>query len=131
MSYAAAGELDFITGDLGSMVGLAYQGYFVDLSEVLGEDQYESYSPYFLYIDQAVLESINTQTTETNENTPEIPDCTKPEDMEHPVPVLIDMSQSDTLQDVYCHAFDNLVFGMVANSPHPENTLRYMDYLMR
>ena len=130
MSNVAAGELDFITGDLGAMLGLAYQGYFADLSEVLGEEQYESYAPCFLYIDQVVLEKINTQTAEPEENTPEIPDCTKPEDMECPIPVLIDMSRSDRLQSIYCHAFDMLVFGMVANSPHPENTLKFIDYLM-
>ena len=131
VSYAAAEELDFITGDLGAMVGLAYQGYFADLSEVLTEEQYAVYAPCFLYIDWEVLEAINDQAAESQESVPEIPDCRKPETMERPVPVLIDMSRSDTLQSVYCYSFDTIAFGMIANAPHPDNTLKYIDYLMR
>ena len=131
MSYVAAGELDFITGDLGAMLGLAYQDYFEDLSEVLSREQYEAYAPFFLYIDRAVLEQMNGATGESGEAPPEIPDCRKPETMERPVPVLIDMSGSGALRGVYGDYAETLAFGLVVNAPHPENTLKYIDYLMR
>ena len=128
---AKAGELDFITGDLGAMLGLAYQDYFGDLSEVLSREQYEAYAPFFLYIDRAVLEQMNGATGESGEAPPEIPDCRKPETMERPVPVLIDMSGSGALRGVYGDYAETLAFGLVVNAPHPENTLKYIDYLMR
>lgn len=131
MSCVAAGELDFITGDLGTMVGLAYQDYFADLSQVLGQEQYECYEPYFLYVDLAVMEKINSRAGEAEKAEVEIPDCRKPETMERPVPVLIDMSGSGELQSVYAGFADTLAFGFIANAPHPENTLQYIDYLMR
>ena len=80
-------------------------------------------------MDLAVLESIHAQAS--NAPSVEIPDCREPETMERPVPVLIDMSGSGELQSVYGGLADTLAFGFVANAPHPENTLKYVDYLMR
>ena len=51
--------------------------------------------------------------------------------MERPVPVLIDMSGSGALRGVYGDYTETLAFGLVVNAPHPENTLKYIDYLMR
>ena len=131
MACVASEEVDFITGDLNPMVGLAYQDYFADLPQVLGEEQYAYYEPYFLYVDLAVLESIHAQASDPNAPSVEIPDCREPETMERPVPVLIDMSGSGELQSAYDDLADTLAFGFVANAPHPENTLKYIDYLMR
>ena len=130
MSCVAADELDFITGDVGAMLGLAYQGYFIDLSEALSEEQYKRYCPYFLYIDKVVLEEVNDRTAQSTENTPKIPDCRKPEMMECPIPVLIDVSQSETLRGVYLDSYAVLAFGMIANMPHTGHTLDFIDYLM-
>lgn len=128
-TFASAQELDFIAGDMDAMLSLAYQGFFDDLSQALTEEQLARYSPYFLYIDTAVMERLRDLQS-VYEDTPELPDCTRPEDMESPVPVLIDMSGSQTLRSAYPAYDGTLAFGIVANTPNRENTLQYIDYLM-
>lgn len=130
MAWIAAGQVDFITGDLDAMTEIAYKSYFVDLSEILTEEQYVLYEPYFLYIDQAVIEQ-RQNAFDSDEDASEIliPDSTKPEEMEKPVPVMIDMSRSGKLMDIYNDSADTLVLSVTANAPHKELTLNFIDYL--
>lgn len=131
-AWIGAGSVDFMSGDLQAMTELAYKSYFADLSEVLTEEQYELYEPYFLYMDEAVIE----QQQEAYDNFEDaldipIPDCTKPEDMEKPIPVMIDMSQSEKLTSVYGDSTDTLVFCVAVNTPNEDMMLDFIDYLMK
>lgn len=131
MAWTAAGTLDFLTGDLDSMTDLSYRSYFVDLREFLTEEQITKYEPYFLYIDQAVITKRNAA-FDNNEDASSIltPDATKPETMEEPIPVMIDMSQSEKLTEVYGTSADALALGVIANAPNKDMTLAFIDYLM-
>ena len=131
LANAGAGMLDFITADLTSMTDLAYASMFLDLREVLTAEQLEKYEPYFLYVDQAILDEIE-EANENYEDTSEIiiPDCSKPEEMENPIPVLIDMSQSKKLSSMYTYEVEGLSFGVAASLANSETTLAFIDYLM-
>ena len=48
MAWHAADSLDFIGGDLQTLIELSYRGYFSDLREVLTEEQITKYEPYFI-----------------------------------------------------------------------------------
>lgn len=129
----AAGELDFMTGDLETLSSLAYSEYFVDLSTVLSEDQLALYEPYLLYIDQTVLEALNEDTDLDSTKTITIPDCDKPETMEKPIPVMINISHCDDVKEFYPHMTedDPIVFGFTVNSKHAEMTAAFLDFLMK
>lgn len=132
MAQVAAGALDFMTGDADAMTELAYKDYFIDLSEVLSEEEYAAYEPYFLYMDKAFQTQLSVENTETLElATIEYPDCTIPDAMEDPVPIFIDMSQCEKLQEIYGNPTDEtIVFGFTVNMTHKENTLKFLEYIL-
>ena len=131
MAWIGAGAVDFINSDANTMTELAYREYFSDLRDVLSEDNLTQYEPYFLYIDQAVIDARN-DSLENNQDadTITLPDCRKPETMEKPVPVLIDMSQCKTLTELYSEK-DTLALGIVSNAPNLDMTLNFLKYLMK
>lgn len=128
----ATGEIDFIIGDLATIADLSYNQYFSNLVEVLSEEQIKAYESYFLYYDKAVLEKWDS-IDYTSENISEmyIPDPTRPELMEEPVPVMINISVNDKLTEIYPETPTNYAIGIVANGPNKENTLEFLDYLIQ
>lgn len=131
MTWVAAGTIDFISGDTASLNELAYREYFFDLREILSEEQIAAYEPYFLYIDQAVIEAMG-KAADANADVSAItfPDCRDPKAMEKPIPVMIDISGSKAFSDIYSGT-DSIAFGIVANTKHPDTTLRFLDYIMK
>lgn len=129
MAWIAAGTIDFMSGDMDAMTDLAYKQYLVDLREVLTKEEIAQYEPYFLYIDQAVIDA-RSKAFENNEDGSdiEIPDCTKPETMEKPIPVLIDMSKCEALSEIYGET-DNLALGIANNAPNVETVVDFLEYL--
>ena len=127
----AAGAIDFIVSPAEYLMNYAYDEYFTDLTTVLSEEQIEKYQPYFLYIDGAVVEEI-AETSKDIDNPIDIalPDCAKPEEMQEPIPVLIDVTQCEKLMDVYGITTAPLVFGILVNAPAPDLTIDFLDYLM-
>ena len=130
MAWSAAKQLDFIAGDSASINELAYKGYLVDLREVLSEEQLAKYEPYFLYIHQSV-QTRRALALQEDEDISSItyPDCTKPEDMEEPVPVMIDMSQSDILSKLYSDTDDAIAVGITVSCEKTELVLEFLEYL--
>lgn len=122
--WYAAGEMDFLVGNHMFMTMMAYQGFFSDLSEVLSEEQYIFYKPYFHYIDGAILNS------KALSGEVVLPDSTVPESMEDPIPVFIDISKCDKLSSIYNYDIEQLFFGIMPNAPHRDTTLHLLDYLM-
>lgn len=131
MAWLAAGQLDFITGDAVSLTDLAYKEYFTDLRDYLTEEQFAKYEPYFLYMDYDVYKKRSELMKNIDDaSVIELPDCTKPEEMKDPIPVMIDMSQSEKLKEVYGNTSEVLAFGITANETHKEMTIAFLDYLM-
>lgn len=124
-------KLDFLTGDQETVVVLAYSSFFYDLSEVLSEEQMALYKPYLRYIDQAVVDEIE-KAAENNANaTINIPDCTKPEEMKKPIPVMIDMSKYESLTAFYPDTTDPIVFAVFENTPEKETVQKVIDFIMK
>ena len=132
LTFVSAGTLDFISADTGTMISFAYQGYFKDLSELLSPEDYEAYKPYFLYIDDAFKEQLDEDKQDGALSGPvEYPDCTNPDSMQKPIPVLIDMSKSEKLQKLYHHPVtDVLCFGFTSNLPHEEKSVEFLKYML-
>lgn len=129
MAQGANGMLDFMTGDTATMVDFAYKGWFTDLRTVLNEEQIEMYEPYFLYVDQAVLDKIQEASNNLEDTTTIAhPDPSKPEEMEKPFPAFIDMSQCKTLTDLYTYETDRLLLGIFSNAPNPEMTMEFIAF---
>lgn len=131
LTQSSTGDLNFITGDLESMLELAYKDFYSDLSVLLTDEQFTRYEPYMLYIDYEVLTSIK-EANSKQQSTEHIlfPDCRKPENMTNPVPVMIDMTQSNRLQEIYQASHNTICFGAVYTE-HQEELLKFIDYLMQ
>lgn len=130
-AWLFADQLDFITGDASSLTDLAYREYFTDLRDYFSEDELAKYQPYFLYIDY----DLYMKRVETADNLEDIssivlPDCTKPEEMKDPIPVMIDMSQSKKLTEIYGEKFDALALGITVKETNKDMTLKFLDYLL-
>lgn len=131
MAWLAAGQLDFITGDAASLIDLAYKEYFTDLRDYLTDEQLEKYEPYFLYMDYDVYEKRSEMINNMDETTViELPDCTNPEEMKEPIPVMIDISKSEKIKEVYGNTTEVLAFGVTVKETHKEMTTAFLDYLM-
>ena len=128
----AAGEIDFMVADVATLYDFAYDQYFAELSEVLSEEQLKAYEPYLLYYDKAVLEELSNLDY-TGEEFPEIilPDPSKPELMEEPVPVMIDVTSSEKISTLYPVSSKSYAFTFVVNGVHKEKAVEFLDYLMR
>jgi len=126
------GNLDFITGYKEIMLDLAYNSLFVDLSTILSKEEMELYKPYILYMDQTV----NDKLAEAYEDDKDlssiaIPDATKPEEMDKPIPVLIDISHCNKLANIYDNPGDSLAFGFVADAPNYEMPMDFLTFIMK
>ncbi len=121
----ASHSLDFVAGNLEAMTTFAYSDSFCDLSSLLSEEQLALYEPYLLYIDLAVSEKLQTETSAID-----FPDCTKPETMQIPIPIMIDMSHCEYLTNTYAYTVEPLVFAVAVNASNKEMVLNLINFLM-
>lgn len=110
LNYSMGGMLDFVVADEASMLDLAYAGYFRNLKDLFSEKELEQYSGQLLYVDMAVILKEN-ESMEAGGS--DYPDPRKPEDMEEPVPVFVDVSASDKIGRLYREG-KNVFFAMVS-----------------
>lgn len=130
MAWTAAGTVDFIGGDHASLTKLAYNGYFVDLRKFLNKDELKKYEPYFLYMDAAVSNTLdNSLENDVDSATVKIPDCTDPNSMKEPIPVMIDLSKNAKFGEIYTNS-DALAVGLAQNAPNKEMLLEFLDFLI-
>lgn len=129
-TQSASGKLDFIVGDALGMTTLSYRNYFADLRTVLTEEQLKTFEPYMCYMDLAFMEEMKNSLAYYDESVIlEYPNCKNPDKMKNPVPVLIDMSSSKKITDLYDFPIDTPVFGIVCTT-HLDMTLNFMDFLL-
>ncbi len=128
----AAGQLDFVVSPLNIILDYGYGGMLAELAEVLTPEQMETYKPYFLYMDMAVYDARN-EAADNGQDVKDvaIPDPTKPDTMEKPVPVLIDVSKCEKLKSIYAYDFGTLALGVAPTAPNLENTCKFVDYLFQ
>ena len=133
MVYTTTGQLDIIMGGSDVFDDYANAEMFYDIREILTEEQIEKYSPYFYYVDQKVVEILNSDAAAFNEEgyvAPVIPDPSKPETMEEPIPVGLFVTDCEKLNNSYDFAGrDYTAFGVMLNSTHLDNVLKFIDYI--
>lgn len=130
MAWHSADSLDFIGGDLPTLTELSYRGYFYDLRELLTEEQIAKYEPYFVYMDYDFYTRRSEMLSNLEDTSSlEYPDCTKPEDMVDPIPVMIDMSKSQKISELYSESSETIAIGVTMNVVDKELTLAFIDFL--
>ena len=132
LAQTSGGLLDFMIGNLSSVQSLAYSQFFVDLSEVMSQEQLQQLAPYICYIDLAVIEMIEAavEAGDYEADIP-IPDCKKPEEMQRPMAAFLDVSSSDWLSEIYPYAAEPIVLAVAVNVPHKEVLLMLIDCLLQ
>lgn len=132
--YLAAADLDVVISDTDIIRQYAHSETFYDLRNFLTPEQCEAYSPYFYYMDQAVVDAKNAaQAAYDYDFVPEYPDPRHPEEMENPVPVGIYLTDCTALTDRYYFINTDLsiVLSVTLNTTRPETVSAYIDYLMK
>lgn len=122
----AAGDIDFMIGDLESMNNLAYKQYYAELSDVLSEEQMERYEPHFLYYDKAFVDELRNMDAIATV----YPDPQKPDLMKEPVPMFINVSECRGLQDVYPYAEGEYVIAFAHTATNCDKMLKFLEFLM-
>lgn len=127
----ASGSVDFLVSPVNHIMDYAYDEYFVDLTTILSDEQLKKYEPYFMYIDEAVIEEIAILSKDVdNEVNVELPDPCKPEEMEKPIPVFIDITKCEKLQQNYDYTTEKPIFAFMVNAENIELSVEFLDYLM-
>jgi len=122
----AAKSLDFITADFENLLPYAYQEAFIDLRAIMSKEQMQTMSAYFLYMDLAVIEKLET----TNDQPPVYPDPTAPENMSHPIPFAVVIpANSEFAKLYYPHRDDAIALAVVSTAPNPTLTVSFVDYI--
>lgn len=131
MIYTAAGEIDVVLGGEDIFPAYVYNDIFIDLRDLLSEEQIKAYEPYFYYADRAVMQQLaEANATMQNTGLTAFPDPTKPEDMEDPIPIALFVPDCDALNENY-YFLGTPAIAITVNAPHPETALQFIDYLFQ
>lgn len=131
----AVQDADFITGDPYSFQVCAYtsQQLFADLREVLDEKTLEKYAGRIYYMDQAIVDILNSPLGEQVE--PDVLEYPKdpkdPTSMKKPIPVGIDVSDREDLQKAYYLDDTTIYVGAVRSTVRPQLTKQFLEYLLK
>lgn len=130
MAQCVAGTIDFISSPLSAIFDFGYGDTLVNLETVLNKEDIEKYKPYFLYVDEVVVKQ-KEEAFDNNIDENEIP-CpapTKPEEMEKPIPVFIDVTKCEKMTDIYDYSEDTIVVAIAINAPNPDRISDLLAYL--
>ena len=110
---------------------LTYNEYFLDLSDVLTEEQLKKYQDCLLYYDKSLLEQLY-QIDFSSGNNLEItfPDPTKPELMEDPVPIILCVSDSEKISYLYPNTDKEYGIVWIINGENRERTIEFLEFLL-
>lgn len=134
MAGIATKEADFVVGQAVPFRLCAYNTgkIFLDLREFFDEETLALFADRLYYIDGAVLTILDAPLGEQMDmSAVEYPDPTKPDDMEDPIPVGIDISSCEAFRSAYYLTDASLYLGVIANTPRTELALQLIEYLFR
>ena len=127
----AAGNVDFIMADKATLDKFVYNEYFLDLSEILTEEQMQAYSDNILYYDQAFAEYLDTIDPLSKEEFEIVyPDSTKPELMEKPVPIMLGIDSIEKLYELYPTKDQQYALGFVVTGKNLEKATEFLEYVI-
>ncbi len=124
--------LDFVAGPIDSMSDIAHNAMFAELTTYLSQEQFMLIEPYLLYVDNAVMEELE-EAFENKEDTSKIklPDPKKPEEMQEPIAVMIDMSSCEKFAAIYGNSDETIAIGLITSAPNKDMLIKFIDYLMK
>lgn len=127
-TYSGAGALDVMLGGGDEFAFFANSSMFLDLRTVLSEEQLRKYQPNLYYIDASLIDPNATEPLAPSDYA----NPKAPEDMENPMPVAVFVESSEKLTTAYYfqNADDGIALGIYGNSPHTENAVALIDYLL-
>lgn len=121
-SLQMAGEFDLLITDYDNLLSTAYADSFLDLRQVLTDGQLEQLADSLLYIDLSVMDQETTA----------YPDAYKPEEMEQPVPVAIQMQGDWELSQSCCpNSYEKNVVALFINGENMENAKAFIQYILQ
>lgn len=119
----AAKSLDFLVGDIDTLSQYAYDESFLDIRTVLSTEQTAVLSPYFLFIDRAIIEQIS----QSGEPPKEFPDPTKPETMKKPMPFAVQIPENSEFDNVYfAQTTKAIAIAIICNGPNPTGAAQFI-----
>lgn len=133
LASVAAQQTDFITGRPDAFRFFAYSTsrIFADLRNVLDEETLNQLSDRLYYIDNAFLKQLDAPVgTEVNVDLSNCPDPRRPEAMEQPIPVGIDISSCQDFISSYYFPNTTMYLGVVSNTTRPDMVMKFIDYLL-
>jgi hypothetical protein len=130
-AYVAASMLDIMAAGDDIFSNYANAGIFNDIRDSLNDEEIEKYSPYFYYVDTEVVKQVQLAETQMDSSLrPEIPDPTKPELMDDPVPVGIYIDSCEEFLNVYTFPdSDHVVLGILDKAPDEEMAVTFINYI--
>ncbi len=133
MASVATRDVDFLVGQDASfrMCACNTSRIFTDLRSFLDADTLTQLADRLYYIDGAFIEKLNAPVGESVDlSLTNAPDPTKPELMEDPIPVGIDISDRVAFQKAYYFPDTTLYLGVFSTTDHPELTKAFINYLI-
>ena len=131
MVYIAAGELDVVVTDAGTIKNYTANDYFYDMRGFLTPEQIERYEQYFYYVDMKLVRERQEALDNLDESyVPTFLDPRRPEEMEEPVPVGLYLDNSEYLRRSFYFMESDVVLTVLQNTSHPETASRFIDYVM-
>ena len=131
MTYLGAGEIDVMVAGAKDFSDYAYDSHFYDLREIMTDEQLEKYAPYLYYVDKKIVDEVKVALDNMDYSYQlVVPDPSKPEDMEEPIPVGVYVHESEYLLDTLIFEDAEVVMGIYTNAPNIETSLAYLDFLM-
>ncbi len=132
MAGIAVQEFDFLAGPADAFRLCAYSTsrIFVDLRGFLDEATLEKLSGRLYYVDGAFIEKLSAPVGESVDlSLADAPDPAKPELMEDPIPVGIDVSACKAFHEAYYFPDTTLYLGIAATTARPELAKAFIAYL--
>lgn len=126
-----AKEMDVMVADENTFNRYAQTDIFLDLRDVLSEEQLARYQDSFYYTDYALIESGYYDNIDYAEEAfSDTADHTSPEGMENPIPIGIYVTGDKEFQDNYYFRYgDTSVYGIAYYTENIDKALAFLDYM--
>ncbi|MBR1930112.1 MAG: hypothetical protein IJ833_01365 [Lachnospiraceae bacterium] len=132
VAYSSIGELDILCANQSLFTDYANSTFFYDLREILTPEQMEQCKPYLYYVDRPVVEAMEEAEPTFDNPTPiEVPDPSKPELMEDPIPVGLFANDLKTLTDYYYLGPEDAALGIPINTKNLDNAIKFLTFITR
>ena len=124
-------EIDFIVGQPEPFAMCAYHTSVLvgDLRDFMDEETLSRYADRLYYIDGAIRKKLETALGDERPTLKDIPDPHKPELMEDPIPVGIDISDSKMFNGRIYKADAKTYISIVSNTKRPDKFMEFLDFL--